>query len=110
MSDPVLYHGTRRGFRPGGILLPPDTTGHQPSTHGYTVPDGWVDDREQYVYVTTDIDIARDFAAQAPGRGRPKVLIVTPMTPVEKDPATIGGHVAPTYRCGWARVDRIIPV
>ena len=100
--DPVFFHGTRRGFTPGGILLPRAT--HQgaatgaPLNPGHTAPagaDGWV-------YVTEDLNVAWAYAWAAPGRGRPKVLTVRAQGYVSPDPEHSPQMVA--WRCEWATV------
>jgi hypothetical protein len=83
--------------------------GKEANTATLTVPQGWYDDRADFVYVTTDLDLAWAMAERAPGRGRPKVLVVEPMGPLEDDPATFDGGDADSYRCREpARVLRVL--
>lgn len=106
----TLYHGTRRGFRPGGYLTPPDF--HGVGANWELDPEVLAaePDRGEWVYVTPSIDVARFFATAAKGRGRPKILEVEPMAEVEPDPATLLGDPADLYRIrGWARVLRVLP-
>lgn len=92
MSDqPVLYHGTRAGFRAGGYLFPVDWHGSRPRA-------GHQEGGTAYVYMTTDLDLAWAYAEQTRGRGRPKVLIVQPLGPVEVDPSTYD-YEEDQYRC-----------
>jgi hypothetical protein len=85
-ADDVWYHGTRRGFRPGGYLFPrafhggqetsaPTNAGHQPLA-----------DADQWVYVTREPILAWAYAYSAAGRGKPKVLVVRPSGRLEPDP------------------------
>jgi hypothetical protein len=82
----TLYHGTRRPFAKGGLLLPQSKHGgagtHAPLMAGATSPA----DASGYVYVTTSETLAWVYAWCAPGRGKPRVLIVGPCGEVERDP------------------------
>lgn len=109
MSDqvpPPLYHGTRAGFRGRGGLLAPRTfhggSGTAaPLTPGAVAPT----DSRGYVYVTTSPLVAWIYAWHAPGRGRPRVLTVRPLSEPEPDP-----EHSPTmeaYRCEAAIVESV---
>jgi hypothetical protein len=93
-----LYHGTRAGFGAGGVLFPGATPGVDRDNHGLG--------RSEWVYVTPDLDLAKDYAEAASGRGRPKVLEVVPCGPLEVDDSTVGGEAQEAYRCEWAWVVR----
>lgn len=99
-----LYHGTRRGFTPGGWLMPRSWHGGP----GTSAPaNGTLPDSDQYIYVTTDLDLAWVYAWHAPGGGRPKVLIIEPTRPVEHDPEH--SLRMPAYRSqGMARVAAVL--
>ena len=101
----TLYHGTRRGFGPGGYLIPRSQHG-QPGTTAPLVP-GRVQpsDVADWVYVTEDIDLAWVYAWHAPGRGQPKVLEVEPMGELHDD--LEHGLRMRAYRCTMARVRKI---
>lgn len=79
MSDEVqtLYHGTKRGFRKGGILLPCAETGFC----------SWQDypHDERSVYATPDPVMAAYFAKNSQGRGKPKVLVIEAHGRVRED-------------------------
>lgn len=96
----TLYHGTRRGFRPGGWLMPRAWHGGP----GTTAPAaGALAGAEDHIYLTDDVDLAWVYAWHAPGRGKPKVLVIEPTAPIEHDPE----HSAqmPAYRSrGMGRV------
>lgn len=89
-----LYHGTRAPFTVGGYLFPPDDTKATPRPGNSDT--GWV-------YVTDDVDLAEWYAHQHPGRGKPRVLTVMPMSPVTHDPSPFDGE-DDQYRCEWAKV------
>ena len=73
------YHGTRRGFRRGGLLLPR-------STHGgpATSAPAW----------------------RAPGRGKPKVLVIEPFGDIERDPEH--SLAMDAWRGSWAKVRGVL--
>jgi hypothetical protein len=103
----VVFHGTRAPFRKGGWLFPrsfykglkeaarvttaPVKPGRQPSP-----------DADKWVYVTTNEALAWVYAWHAPGRGKPRVLIVQPYGPIERDPEHSVDMEA--YRCPMAKV------
>lgn len=95
MTEPVFYHGTRVGFSRGGYLFPVDFHGTQPR------PGGQRGDTA-YIYMTTDLDLAWWYAEQHPGvaggQGKPKVLVVRPLGPIEVDPSIYHGEYE-QYRC-----------
>lgn len=104
MSEPPpLFHGTRRGFRAGGLLLPRSAHGGAPtSAPGGQAPPG----AAGYVYATEHLDLAWAYAFHAPGRGRPKVLRVGPLGPVTPDPEHSAAMAA--WRCEAARVLEVL--
>jgi hypothetical protein len=85
-GPPPLYHGTRRGFQRGGLLIP--RSAHKgkgteaPLIPGRKSPT----DAAAYVYVTTSKIVAWVYAWHAVGRGRPRVLTVQPLSDVWLDP------------------------
>ena len=94
MSAPVFYHGTRAGFRGrGGLLLPAATTGATPRA-GHR-PGG-----TDYVHLTTDADLAAWYAYNdRTHRGRPRVLTVAPLGPIEHDASTYDDETEDQFRC-----------
>lgn len=92
-----LYHGTRRGFDRGGLLLPGGEVGQD--NHGLG--------RTGHVYVTPDLGLAKHYAEHANGKGRPRVVEVAPLGPVEVDDSTVGGDQQESYRVDCARVLRV---
>lgn len=98
----TYYHGTRRGFTRGGILLPRRFHGGPGTTAPLNPGETPQEDAADYVYVTTDPLIAWVYAMCASGRARPRVLTVRPIGEVERDPE----HSAsvPAYRCEAAKV------
>lgn len=99
-----LYHGTRRGFTPGGWLLPRSDHGG-PATSAPA--SRALPQNEQHIYLTTDLDLAWVYAWHAPGRGRPKVLVVEPTQPIQHDPEH--SPQMPAYRSrGMAHVAAVL--
>lgn len=91
-TPPPLYHGTRRPFTRGGYVFPA-------AFHGGEIRPGHAgDDSTEFAYVTTDHDLAAFYALNAKGRGRPRVLTVTPTGPIEDDPSTYDGEREAQYR------------
>ncbi len=89
-QQPPLYHGTRAAFRGSGGLLLPGTC-YDRDNHGLG--------RSDYVYMTPDRDEAAMWARAAQGRGRPRILTVMPMSPVEDDDSTVLGDEHQGVRC-----------
>lgn len=81
----TLYHGTRRPFKRGGLLLPRAEHGGAGTSAPVTVYDH-SDRAARFAYATEDRAIAWVYAWHAPGRGRPRVLVVDPLGAVERDP------------------------
>lgn len=98
----LLYHGTRAPFRGrGGLVLPGDETGR----HAHP----GMEYRSDYVYVTPDLDLAWAYAIAATGRGKPRVLVVLPGSPLLHDDSTIaGGEEQVSFRCTHAYVQKIL--
>lgn len=88
-----LYHGTRRPFRKGGLILPPSLHGNGQANHLPDYPEA-----ADWVFVTPEFDTAAMFARNASGRGKPRVLEVTPLDPVEEDWATLWGESGHMFR------------
>ena len=105
-TEPMFLHGTRRGFKPGGVLLPRAQHGGQgtnaPVNPGATPPP----DAVNWVYLTTALDVAWLYAHHAPGRGKPKVLVMQPHGTVEPDPEHSAAMSA--WRAEWATVTRVM--
>lgn len=104
MSEPVVfYHGTRKGFSKGGYLFP--RSFHKGAGTYAPLKPGFEPrkDAEDYIYITTSETLAWVYAWHAPGRGRPKVLVVEPHGVIERDPEHSIDMEA--YRCdGIAKV------
>lgn len=104
-DTPIWYHGTRRGFSPGGWVFPRSSHGgagsSAPTTPGRESPAEAAD----FVYVTTDLTLAWAYAWAAPGRGKPKVLTVIPHGPTEPDPEHSSRMDA--WRCEFAKVTHV---
>lgn len=101
-----LFHGTRRAFTRGGILIPRHDHGgaeaNAPTNPGAVAPvesAGWV-------YVTERLDVVWAYAWAAPGRGKPKVLVVAPRGVVEPDPEHSPAMAA--WRCEWAKITQVL--
>lgn len=107
-SEVVFYHGTRAPFGPrGGLLLPGAETGQDNTTNSDDYRPGVTPYAATHVYVTTDRELAEEFARRARGRGRPRVLIVQPWAPLIPDDATYNGEDRDdVFRCPAANVLR----
>lgn len=100
-DEPLLYHGTRAGFRgSGGLVLP----GEQVGRHNHV----GLEHRSDWVYITPDLHLAWAYADVASGRGRPKVLVVRPGSGLLNDDSTIGGDEQISFRCTHAHVVRVL--
>lgn len=100
----TLYHGTRRGFGRGGVVMPRSFHGgagtSAPVTrHAETGAESWV-------YVTGSLELAWAYAWHAAGRGKPKVLVVEPRGELEPDPEHSAAMDA--WRCEWAVVRQVL--
>lgn len=106
-EEVVLYHGTRAGFRGRGGLLVSRSFHGGPGTTAPLNP-GRVQpvDAPDWVYLTTDETLAWVYAWHAPGKGKPKVLIVSSIDGLEPDPEHSAAMTA--WRCRSARVDRVL--
>lgn len=93
LQAPLLYHGTRVGFRKGGFLFPQAFHGHAPR------PGHSGDESTRYAYATLDREMAEFYALNDKGRGRPKVLTVEPMGPCEPDPSRYDNEHGHQVRC-----------
>lgn len=106
-GTPTLYHGTRAGFRGrGGLLMP--RARHGGRATGAPVNSGRepLPDAEQCVYLTEHVELAWAYAWAAPGRGKPKVLVVRPLGPIEPDPEHSVEMAA--WRCEAAIVEQVL--
>lgn len=106
MSLPILYHGTRRGFTNGGLLLPRATHGGKPTTAPLNPGQLPPPDQGEWAYLTTDLDLAWVYAWHSVGRGMPRVVKVTPLSDVERDPEH--GLTTPAYRTRAATVCQVL--
>ncbi len=68
-EDPTWYHGTRRGFQKGGLLVPRADHGKAGTTAPLAPGRAAPDDAVNHVYMTQDLDLAWAYAWAAPGRG-----------------------------------------
>jgi len=94
----TLYHGTRRPFGAGGLVLPGNDVGVD--NHGLG--------RSDTVYVTPDLGLAKQYAKAARGEGVPRVLSVRPWTALERDDSTIGGEEQRSFRTSAATVLAVV--
>lgn len=100
MSEaPVFYHGTRTPFRRGGLVVPGVEVGKE--NHGLG--------RSDRVYITRTIGLAQVYAEVATGRGRPRVVEVRPLGPVEVDDSTVMGAEQDAWSCESAVVVAVLP-
>lgn len=97
-----FYHGTRRGFMKGGLLMPRRFHGGAGTQAPLKVGATPLGDADQFVYVTTSKVLAWVYAWEAVGRGRPRVLTVRPLSEVWRDPEHSRDMEA--YRCEAATV------
>ncbi|MDN3905783.1 hypothetical protein [Arthrobacter sp. YD2] len=65
MSELYLFHGGAPGLEDGGAILPPDITGIASATLQATLESGLTEiaQRSDRVYMTSDIKLARAYAA-----------------------------------------------
>jgi hypothetical protein len=104
-SGVVLYHGTRRPFTVGGLLVPRAVHGGPGTTAPLNPGCSEQPDAANFVYLTDDVTLAWVYAWHAPGRGRPRVLTVAPLGTVERDPEHSWRSGA--WRCEAARVTAV---
>ena len=100
----TFYHGTRRGFRPGGYVFPQSFHGEEGTSAPLTSGSQQPDDAGRWAYVTTSLELAWVYAWHAPGRGRPKVLVVRPAG-LQEDPEH--SPYMQAFRCESARVLKV---
>lgn len=86
MTEIVCYHGTRKPYQRHGLLLGRAFHGGAPTTAPVNPGRQPLPDSDQWVYFTTDLDLAWSYAWLAAGRGRPRVLTIAPSGTVERDP------------------------
>ena len=108
MSADVFFHGTRAGFKRGGLLLPREVTGRAPTAAPLSPGRALPADQAAFVYVTRDREVAEEYARHAAGRGRPKVLTVRPLGPLQRDPEH--GPLTDAWRCDAATVLAVEPL
>jgi len=101
-DPPPLYHGTRRPFDKGGLLLPRAAHNGKPTSAPMAAGNTRPAAADQWVYVTTERALAWVYAWHAAGRGRPRVLTVSPLSDVYYDPEHSRDMAA--YRCTAALV------
>ena len=102
MSERTLYHGGVRRLHRGGVILPPSSTG-APSTADYGADAVCRQDR---VYLTDELDMARMFAILAPPNGKGDVYEVEPLGELERDPDYSGE--GESWAVPMARVVRVV--
>lgn len=100
----MLYHGTRRPFRKGGLLLP--RAHHGGAGSGAPTNHAPPDDADQWCYATEEPLLAWAYAWAAPGRGKPRVLIVAPLDDPVPDPEHSPAMRA--WRFGSGRVTDVL--
>ena len=105
MSE-AFYHGTRAAYGRGGYLFPRSWHGGAATTAPVATGREPAPDAADWVYVTTSLTVAWVYAWCAPGRGKPKVLVVRPSGTLEPDPEHSPRMEA--YRCESARVLSIL--
>ena len=106
-GEVVFYHGTRRGFGRGGWLMPKRFHQNSEQTSAPVKPGrDRAADSEHWVYMTTHEELAWAYAWAAPGRGKPKVLVVEPCGVVERDPEHSVDMQA--YRTEMAKVVEVL--
>jgi len=93
-----LFHGTRKPFKKGGLVLPGDDVGIDNHALG----------RSSVVYVTPDFDLACDYAEQAVGSGTPRVVSVFPLGDLYPDRSTVGGVYVDSWCCDAAVVRSVV--
>lgn len=106
MSAEVWYHGTRAGFLAGGLVLPRNETGAQPTRAPLNPGRRLPADQGSFVYMTRDLDVAWSYARAASGRGKPKVLVVRPLSQPQRDREH--GPGTDTWRCTAATVSKVL--
>ncbi|MFE1264433.1 hypothetical protein ACFW5X_28385 [Streptomyces albogriseolus] len=79
------FHGGFPGLKPGDQLLPPDATGtdHRLSSYALALGGPAHATRTDVVYMTTDRQVAKAYAAFYPDGA---LYAVTPESPVDPDP------------------------
>lgn len=100
------YHGTRAGFMAGGLVLPRNETGALPTTAPLNPGMRLPADQGEYVYMTRDLDVAWNYARASSGKGKPKVLVISPLDRPERDREH--GPNTDAWRCKAATVVRVI--
>ncbi|MBP5906852.1 hypothetical protein F3K40_15445 [Streptomyces sp. LBUM 1478] len=103
LARPVRYfHGGVPGLAPGGLLLPPETTGVERTLTADVLDMGGVARRDR-VYVTTGREVARVYAALHPDGALYEVEPVGELVP------DADCHVpGVSFECPQARVVRVV--
>lgn len=96
------FHGGVRGLAPGGLLLPPETTGTERALTADVLELGGVA-RLDRVYVTTGREVARVYAALLPDGA---LYEVEPAGELVADPDCAVAGVS--WECPAARVVRVV--
>jgi hypothetical protein len=102
-QPPIRYwHGTKASLSAGDVLLPRREHGGAPTT-GPMVPGGErLPESDDWVYVTTDRNLAWAYAHCSGGSGDAVVLLVQPLGAIHHDPEH-SDHM-PVFRCRAATV------
>lgn len=87
-----LYHGTRKPFGKGGLVLPGKLTSEDNTTGSESYTQGLRPYTGEKVYVTTDLELAKHFAKISKGRGKAKVFEVLYVGSIERDDALFDGE------------------
>lgn len=90
-----LYHGTRRPFTKGGIVLPGEEVNTE-ENHDLG--------RSDVVYVTPDLNLAWAYAGAAKDNGVPRVVEVHPLSALRLDNSTVNGKEQIAFTCESAFV------
>jgi hypothetical protein len=101
----AYFHGGIPGLKPGALILPPDTTGtsHRLSAIAAEMDAPAHATRTDVVYVTTDRDVARAYAALYPDGA---LYLVEPEGGPEPDPdCTTPGL---SWQCPAARITTVV--
>lgn len=101
----TYFHGGVPGLKVGDWILPPDKSGtdHRLSRYAAELGGAAHATRTDVVYLTTDRQVARAYAAFYPDGALYQVL---PVSPVDPDPdCTVDGL---SWQCPWALVIAVL--
>ena len=101
----TFFHGGFPGLKPGDLILPPDTTGteHTLSQYAAQMAAGPHATRRDVVYLSTDRQVARAYAAFYPDGA---LYQVQPQSPVDPDPDCLMPGVS--WQCPAAVVVAVV--